>query len=197
MNKERSLITFLIDTSYSMCGQRIDFVEKGMMEFKKVCLDAQKDYQEIDVSIITYGNGVEVYYHPPFLPLGQIQDLDIHCSGITPMRQALEVGVSITHDWGKIKETDTEKKTPIIVLLTDGSPTDDLNDVFISTINDMQKKKKFMLLSVGIGPGHDDKVLKSLLIDLKNYIDLSDEYDIIPFFKSFAQSITNGGFVVI
>jgi len=112
-------VYLLLDTSGSMAGEKINELNAGFAGLISNC--KKEDNQEIELvfTVITFGGGV----HIPIdnMALKEINIPTFSASGDTPMGAALELVA------GKLDEfyaKNAQSYRPIIVLFSDGEPTD-------------------------------------------------------------------------
>jgi len=92
--------------------------------------------------------------------------LSLRCCGNTPMGRALEVMMnSLQEAKEKARQDNNEYAQPILTLISDGEPTDDMSEAKRRIAHAMeQEQQKLVFLPMGIGnPGEDYAVFCDLL----------------------------------
>lgn len=115
-------VILLLDTSYSMSGFKIDALNDACSRMvKKLKEEAMKEVK-VTLTIITFGNnGVKLVTNPPHQDVSKYEWQNLCPDGNTPMGTALKMAKDLIED----KETTPSRiYTPLIVLVSDGEPTD-------------------------------------------------------------------------
>lgn len=117
-------IVFLIDTSGSMYGDRIDEVNRGLVEYDRGVRDSIDLLPAVDVAIVTFGlGGVSTFkgftqavdFTPPRLEAG----------GGTPLGDGIEAALSLLEARKKhYDQSNINRHRGWIVTLSDGQPND-------------------------------------------------------------------------
>lgn len=151
-------ICLLLDTSYSMSGEPINELNKGVELFIESLKSDEIACYSADITIITFGGNVNT-----ILDFGPISDLSIQtfsAGGDTPMGEAAEKALRVLdRRKEEYKAEMVEYFQPWMVLMTDGQPTDSYQNsarIISSLIND----RKMTLFPIGIGDAADMNVLK-------------------------------------
>lgn len=132
---------FILDTSSSMSGNRIDKLNQGLDLFVEEVVGDKEAEWSIDVSIVTFGGNVEI--EQDFKPIdkawidsnGKPDTPNLKASGTTPMAEAIVEGIEHLEEYkDAVDKTGTGRKRALVWLLTDGEPdmdqspgTDDWN----------------------------------------------------------------------
>jgi uncharacterized protein YegL len=112
-------VIFLLDVSTSMYGQKIDQLNQSMHDILAELKILSKE-SAIHTAVITFGSGVQIH-----VPLTNIQNLtwsNLTTSGVTPMGEAINQAKQMIEDPNFVKQTTFK---PIIILISDGVPTDE------------------------------------------------------------------------
>ena len=126
-----------------------------------------------DLSIISFGgsvDGVSGYDN-----VENIEFKGLRASGATPMGEAVLKAIELLHIRRNYYRTnDIEHYKPIMLLMSDGAPTDDY-DVAAGQLSTMVRNKELKIFPVGVGVSFDQQVLKTFspLIDPKVIRDTS------------------------
>ena len=110
-------VVLLLDVSGSMSGEKIDNLNKAVRDMLDAFAQEEKMETEILVSVITFGDQVELYV--PYTRASQVHWQGLQASGMTPMGTALEMAKAMIED----KETTPSRAyRPTIVLVSDARP---------------------------------------------------------------------------
>ena len=146
-------VVLLLDVSSSMSGDKIENLNKAVEDMLDTFAQEEKMETEILVSVITFGNQVEL--HVPYTKASQVQWQGLHANGMTPMGTALKMAKAMIED----KETTPSRAyRPTIVLVSDGQP----NDSWEGPLNDFiaeGRSSKCDRMAMAIGHDADEAVL--------------------------------------
>jgi uncharacterized protein YegL len=188
-NKPRTLpVIILADTSGSMSVDgKIDSLNQSLKDMIKSFAQEGRNRAEINVAVITFGGQAEV--HLALTPAYQIEQMEeLQATGGTPLGQACLLAKELIEN----KEIlPSRSYRPVIILLSDGHPTDDYSSAFNELINN-DRAQKSTRLALSIGADADD----SLLGDFNNDIEAPLFYaknatDIHRFFRAVTMSVSN------
>lgn len=147
-------VVLLLDVSGSMSGEKIDNLNKAVRDMLDAFAQEEKMETEILVSVITFGDQVELYV--PYTRASQVHWQGLQASGMTPMGTALEMAKAMIED----KETTPSRAyRPTIVLVSDGQP----NDCWERPLEDFileGRSSKCDRMAMAIGRDADEAVLK-------------------------------------
>ena len=123
-------VCLVLDVSGSM-GDRISFNHSKIDELNKQYVDfltfVRKDpkaRQICDLSVITFGNEVDVVNG--YSNVEAIKDKEFEAGGPTPLGQAMKKAYDLLElRRSYYKQHDIEHYKPIVFLMSDGEPTDD------------------------------------------------------------------------
>ena len=106
------------------------------------------------ISIVTFGNqGVQLY--DDFGPVERIPKTPLVAGGITPMGEAVCGALDILEKRKQeYQNTGVDYFQPWLVLMTDGMPTDDINEA-VNRVVSMVNQKKLSVFPIGIGDDAD------------------------------------------
>jgi uncharacterized protein YegL len=150
----RTPCVLLLDTSYSMEGEKIRRLNAGFKAFRNDILRNTMAAQSVELCVITFG---PVKVRSDFALLREIQDLQFEAQGSTPMREALELAMlKVTERKQTYVDHGISYYRPWIFLLTDGEPTDmgggssSCYKKLIQPLELAAAEKKFTLFTIGI-----------------------------------------------
>lgn len=180
-------VILLLDVSGSMSGVKIESLYDATVDMIETFVAAQAKEQIIDVSIITFGNSVEL--HTPYTPVKDLQAKGIGkfmASGMTPMGTALRMAKDMIEDKSV---TPSRIYRPAVVLVSDGEPNDDWKEPMDQFIND-GRSKKCQRFAVAIGNGANRNVLERFTQDPNMVFFAEDAKDISEQFKTITMSVS-------
>ena len=178
-------VYLVLDISGSMMGQPIEAVRQGV---KAVISDLKTEPQAMEtayISIITFGS--EARQIIPLTEILSFQEPNIEVSGTTSLGAALSILDNCLENEVK-KSTSTQKGDykPIVVLLTDGEPTDNWEGP--ANIVKSKAGKYANIIAVGCGTQVNYETLKKISeITLK--MESTQPNDFKQFFKWISTSI--------
>lgn len=170
-----------------MSGAKIDSLYDATIDMIETFAAAQAKEQIIDVSIITFGNSVDL--HTRYTPVRDLQAKGINkfkAAGMTPMGTALRMAKDMIDDKN---ETPSRIYRPAVVLVSDGVPNDDWKGPMDKFIND-GRSAKCQRFAVAIGNDADRSVLERFTQDLNAVLFAEDAKDISEQFKTISMSIS-------
>lgn len=139
VKKTRPLpVFFLVDTSGSMRAEKIQKVNLAFKEMINAFKKVKNARGDIQICVITFGDKVEIAQD-----LVGVDEITLHefkAKGKTPMGEAFEL---VTHMIEDRQVVGPEAFVPIIVLVSDGLPTDLPKDIR-SKINKTTTKATFL-----------------------------------------------------
>ncbi len=175
-----------------MSGEKIENLNKAVRDMLDAFAQEEKMETEILVSVITFGDQVEL--HVPYTRASQVQWQGLQASGMTPMGTALEMAKAMIED----KETTPSRAyRPTIVLVSDGQPNDRWERPMEDFILEGRSSKCFCW-AMGIGSDADNTVLERFISktpflakDVPNRVfDAREAKDIHQFFQMVTMSLT-------
>ena len=117
---------YLVDTSGSMSGSKIAALNTAVRETLPIIeeISATNSDSKIKIAVLEFSSGCEWMYPTP----REIEDfewIDLEAGGLTSLGEAYEnLSQKLSHSHGFMQEA-TGSFAPIILLLSDGVPTDD------------------------------------------------------------------------
>lgn len=188
----RRLLTYLcIDTSGSMRGEPIEAVNAGLQALLSSLRQNPYALESVHLSVTTFDSDIK--HILPMTPLAQVSIPEIVCpdSGATLIGEALEhIAQSVRRD--RIDNSDEQHSDwrPILILLTDGKPTDLLA---YSDIIPVIKSLGFgNIVACAAGPKADASYLKQLT-DTVVSLDTLDAAGFAKFFQWVSAAVAPQG----
>jgi uncharacterized protein YegL len=142
------------------------------------------------LSIITFDSSAQQV--SPLTELAAFQQPNIQASGCTALGEALSL-LSQKADQ-EVTKTTVEQKgdwKPLVFIMTDGEPTDDLN----KGLAEFKKRKWGMVVACAAGSGANTDTLKKITECVVS-LDTADSATIKAFFKWVSASVSSGSMKV-
>ncbi len=150
-------VILLLDVSSSMSGDKIENLNKAVEDMLDTFAQEEKMETEILVSVITFGNQVELQV--PYTKASQVQWQGLQANGMTPMGTALKMAKAMIED----KETTPSRAyRPTIVLVSDGQPNDSWERPLEDFISE-GRSSKCDRMAMAIGRDADETILKRFI----------------------------------
>jgi uncharacterized protein YegL len=181
-------VILLADTSASMSVDgKHEVMNQAVRDLIKSFSKESRLNAEIHLSVITFGGSAEM--HLPLTPVHKIEDFkDFNAAGGTPMGAALKITKELIED----KEIITSRAyRPVIILISDGHPTDDWEDSFSDFCNS-ERAKKATRMAMAIGNDANEVMMNDFINDLEAPLFRGDgASDITRFFRAVSMSVTS------
>jgi len=177
-------VYLLLDTSGSMAGEPIEALRTGVQNLLAVLRQDPYALETAYLSVITFSNKATQVV--PLTELSQFQPPQLNANGSTAMGAALSLLAERIEQ--EVIKTTAEIKgdwKPVVFLLTDGQPTDNLN----SGLNDLKRVKVGTIVACAAGPGAETKSLQTITESVVR-LDTADSNTIKSFFKWVSASIS-------
>ena len=178
----RRLLTYLcIDTSGSMNGEPIVAVNAGLQALLTSLRSNPYALESVHLSITTFDSEIKEVL--PMTPVADIMLPEITCpkSGATLLWAALEdICAQVQRDVRKSSATEKGDWKPMLVILTDGKPTDTM--AYSEVIPRLQAAGFAKILACAAGPKSDAAQLKRLT-DFVVSLDTMDATSFAKFFE--------------
>jgi len=158
----RIACALLLDTSYSMSGDPIDQLNRGVELF---CDEIKKDElakKRAEIAVITFGGMARVEI--PFTEGRDLQPRRLAASGATPMGAALNLALEqLAAQKQAYKQAGLEYYRPWLFVLTDGEPTDGREFTEAAArVRQAEADKGVSVFGIGVGPAANLAKLKDL-----------------------------------
>lgn len=166
---------YLVDTSGSMSGSRIGTVNAAMEECIPLLKEVAQanDDSEIKVAILQFSSGCS-WVTPSSGPVG-LEDLiwnDLNAGGLTEFGGALlELDKKLSRN--EYLKSQTGAYAPVILLLSDGGPTDNWNNA-LEQIKQNNWFKHAIKIAIDIESGSDRFVLEQFTGNPEAILDAKD-----------------------
>lgn len=177
-------VYLLIDTSGSMSGEAIEAVKTGVQTLVSSLRQDPYALETAYLSVITFDSSAQ--QRVPLTELPQFQLPAIQASGSTAMGEALTLVAKCADK--EVSKSTAEVKgdwKPLVFLLTDGGPTDDLD----RGIKEFKTRKWGLVVACAAGPGADTGPLKKITESVVQ-LDTTDSAAFKAFFKWVSASVS-------
>ncbi|MBD5298842.1 MAG: VWA domain-containing protein [Bacteroides sp.] len=183
-------VYLLLDTSGSMYGEPIEAVKNGVQVLLSTLRQDPYALETAYLGIITFDSSAKEV--APLTELSAFQMPDLQASGCTALGEALSLLTKKADQ--EVTKTTPEKKgdwKPLVFIMTDGEPTDDLN----KGLADFKKGKWGMVVACAAGAGANTDTLKKITENVVS-LDTADSSKIKAFFKWVSASVSSGSMKV-
>lgn len=180
-------VIILADISGSMgVDGKIDAMNSALNELIKTFGSESRLNAEIHLSVITFG-GMAVE-HLPLTPAHKIEGFNpLQATGATPMGAALGLARQLIEDKEQIP---SRAYRPVIVLVSDGHPTDDFAGEY-NAFCSSERAQKATRMAMAIGNDADKTMMSNFTNDLEAPLfEAHNARDIIKFFRAVSMSVT-------
>lgn len=155
-------VCLCLDVSSSMGGEPIDELNKGVCLFYNAIREDETALYSAEISIVTFG-GSKAECIADFASL-EIQPTppELEASGMTPMGEAVNMALDLLERRkGEYREKGVDYYQPWLVLMTDGEPNGDSEELAraIKRTCDLVCSKKLTIFPIGIGSNADMRIL--------------------------------------
>ena len=183
-------VYLLLDCSGSMYGEPIEAVKNGVQVLVSTLRQDPYALETAYLSIITFDSSAQQV--SPLTELAAFQQPNIQASGCTALGEALAL-LSQKADQEVTKTTAEQKGDwkPLVFIMTDGEPTDDLN----KGLEEFRKRKWGMVVACAAGAGANTETLKKITENVVS-LDTADSATIKAFFKWVSASVSSGSMKV-
>jgi uncharacterized protein YegL len=155
---------WICDCSGSMAADgKIESLNDAIKQALPVIKDSadSNPFAKVLIRCIKFSNGAEWINKEP-IPLENFHWSDLSADGVTDMGKAL----SMVADELKMPPMEKRGYPPVLVLVSDGQPTDNFDGGLKKLMSESWGKKS-VRLSVGIGEGADTEVLQKFIGNLE------------------------------
>lgn len=177
-------VYLLLDCSGSMYGEPIEAVKNGVQTLISTLRSDPYALETAYISIITFDTNAKQV--TPLTELAAFQQPNIDASGCTALGGALSLLAQKVDS--EVTKTTTDVKgdwKPLVFLMTDGEPTDDLQ----AGINEFKRRKFGMVVACAAGQGANTDKLKQITENVVR-LDTADSATIKAFFKWVSASVS-------
>jgi uncharacterized protein YegL len=188
-------IILLLDNSGSMGGLKIQTLNLAVKRMLATLVKEESRHTEFLLSVITFG-GTSQLVHPP-TSVNEFVYHDLHASGGTPFGSAIEIAKSLIEDRDR---TPGRAFRPLVVLVSDGQPTDSWNDKLEDFLR-QGRSSKCDRMALAIGPeavgGAGRVTLEKFIAGTEHRVFEANEAGDIPnFFRFVTMSVVTRSLAV-
>lgn len=183
-------VYLLLDCSGSMYGEPIEAVKNGVQVLVSTLRQDPYALETAYLSIITFDSSARQV--SPLTELSAFQQPNIQASGCTALGEALSLLAQKAEQ--EVTKTTSEQKgdwKPLVFIMTDGEPTDDLN----KGLAEFNKRKWGMVVACAAGARANTNTLKRITECVVS-LDTADSATIKAFFKWVSASVSSGSMKV-
>jgi uncharacterized protein YegL len=146
--ENRCPVILLVDTSYSMTGDPIQELNRGIAAFKEDVLKDTQASLSVEVAIITFGGKVALIQD--FVTIDHFTPSKLETEGNTPMGQAIEKALDLLESRKETyKNNGIQYYRPWVFLITDGAPTDNWQ-LAAKRLKDAEAQRRLLFFAVGV-----------------------------------------------
>lgn len=181
-------VILLLDTSGSMYGDKISSLNDAVRTMLGTFTKEESQANEFLVSIITFGGTASLAYPPT--PASELGYTNLSADGGTPLGAAIDVAKSLIEDR---ELTPGRAYRPLVVLVSDGVPTDSWESKLDQFIQD-GRSAKCDRMALGIGreayEGQGRATLERFIAGTEHKVfEAKDAGEIHNFFKFVTMSV--------
>ena len=137
----------LLDTSYSMRGEKIADLNRGLGTFAEELRSDAMAAKRVEVAIVTFGP-VQTIQH--FVTAAAFQAPTLVVSGDTPMGAAIQKAVELVAERkADYRANGIGYYRPWVFLITDGAPTDSVSAATVA-VREGETSRSLMFYAVGV-----------------------------------------------
>ncbi|HNC83379.1 MAG TPA: VWA domain-containing protein [Nitrospira sp.] len=177
-------VYLLLDTSGSMTGDPIEAVKSGLQMLIASLRQDPYALETAYISVITFSSDAKQIV--PLTELSQFQAPNIEAAGTTAMGESLALLADCVQR--EVKKGTADQKgdwKPVVFMLSDGSPTDDLEKGIVA----LRTIRTGAFVCCAAGQSADTTALKKISEIVVN-LDTADSTSIKSFFKWVSSSIS-------
>ena len=154
-------VCLVLDTSGSMDGAPINELQEGINIFYNALEEDEIAKLSAEIAVVTFGEG-GVQVLNDFASLERQSIPRLRAGGLTPMGEAIEKALELLENRkNEYKAAGVDYYQPWMVVMTDGFPTDDVNNAIAKT-RALVDNKKLVVFPIAIGKDADKEVLEAL-----------------------------------
>lgn len=149
----------LLDVSGSMAGVPLEKLTAGLRDFVADLRTDEHARAGVELALVTFGDSVVVSRN--FSGVDEFEVPTLYAGGPTPMGQAINLGLDLIDQ--RIESYETQGQPhyrPVILLVTDGSPTDSWGDA-VSRLHRESTSRRIRFIAVGV-EGADMEILREI-----------------------------------
>ena len=181
-------VCLCLDTSYSMEGEKIQELKKGVDYFFQAIKDDEIARDSVEVCIVIFNSEASVELDFAGIDRQQIPDLNV--DGATSMGEGVHLALDALNRRKKeYSDMGVDYYQPWLVLMTDGCPTDNV-ETSISRLGKLINNKKCTIFPIAIGEDADIGILKKFACNKMPVLNVSSPQHFKEFFVWLSQSVS-------
>jgi uncharacterized protein YegL len=138
----------LLDTSESMTGEPVESLMQGLNTFKEEIKEDKLASRRAEVAVVTFDSQVSV--EQDFVTARDFEPPELRVNGKTRMGKGIEQALDMVRDRKQVyKEEGVKYYRPWIFLITDGAPTDSVENAQ-RRVQDEEKSDGVAFFAVGV-----------------------------------------------
>ena len=164
---------FILDTSGSMHGNKIGALNQAISEVLPMLdqISSNNADAEIQIAALQFSSGCQWIYDQP-KPASEFRWIDRQAEGLTDLGAAYqELTKKLSRD--AFMKTATGSFAPVLLLLSDGEPTDDYQTA-LSKLKQNKWFKTAIKIAIAIGADANKEVLKDFTGNIEAVIEVSN-----------------------
>jgi len=151
-NEAHLACVLLLDTSGSMTGAPIDNLNRALQSFRERVARDELARRRVDIAIVEFNNDARIVQD--FTPIAQMEPVTLYANGMTYMGAGIDLAIDMVKSRNQFyNSVGTPVFRPWIFMITDGAPTDDIDNAARRVREEESKgthgKLKFFALGVG------------------------------------------------
>jgi uncharacterized protein YegL len=183
-------VVLLLDTSASMTGEKIESLNDAVRRMIGTFTKEESKANDFLVSVVTFGGSARLTLPPT--SASELVFIDLGANGGTPLGAAIDVAKALIEDK---EQTPSRAYRPLVVLVSDGVPTDLWEDRLEAFIQD-GRSAKCDRMALGIGPeaygGHGRATLERFIAGTGHRVfEAENAGEIHNFFKFVTMSVVS------
>lgn len=185
-------VILLLDTSGSMYGEKISSLNDAVRKMLGTFTKEESQANEFLVSVVTFGGSASLAFLPT--PASALSYRSLSADGGTPLGAAIDVAKALIEDR---EQTPSRAYRPLVVLVSDGVPTDSWERKLDHFIQD-GRSAKCDRMALGIGreayEGQGRATLERFIAGTEHQVfEAKDAGEIHNFFKFVTMSVVTRG----
>lgn len=187
--ENRCPVILVLDTSGSMHGAPIAALNEGIKAFKQDVLRDTQAMLSVEVSLITFGEGVQQVQD--FVTIEHFDPTQLKADGLTPMGEALSLALDVLEKRKLVyKNHGIPYYRPWVFLITDGAPTDSWQAA-AQDLREAEVKNRLLFFSVAV-KGADMNTLKQISMRPPVLLNSLDFRDLFMWLSSSMKRVSSG-----
>ena len=165
-SQPKCTLALLLDISSSMEGEKIMMLNEGIKVLKNELVMNELARKRVEIAVITFGDEVKART-TGFSSVEEFYPDKFKAGGVTPMGTAILEGISQVEARGEYyKKEGIDYYRPLILLITDGAPTDmvvgdEMWNRVVEAVHKGEEHHKFFFWPVGV-EGANIEILKKI-----------------------------------